>query len=166
MSDSGNFRGIVEIRDEMGSSLKVNVACCSTSGKEGTMQSLKEVVDGFSFSKIHNWTINGFHDSEGKIRKPCSRVWRTFTVLVNCDVALCCLDYDGKHVLGHVDDKTGIHEIWNGEAYRRVWALHRKARQGELSLCSNCSKSFFYLTRPANAPVADEPAEVRRKRAA
>jgi len=94
-----NVKRLVALRDEMGADMRIAVACCSTTDKSATMQSLEDVVDCFAFGKIHNWAGTG-DDSipapNGKTRKPCSRLWRTFTVLANGDVSLCCLDYDGQ----------------------------------------------------------------------
>ena len=111
------------------------------------MRSLEDIVDGFSFGKIHNW--GGQDDPPGgaKVRKPCSRLWRTFTILADGAVALCCLDYDGQVILGQVDEKTSIEEIWNNTTYRRIRRLHREARQDEVLLCRNCTKAFLYRGR-------------------
>ncbi len=139
----GNIRDLVDERDKAGSAMQVKVACCSTTDKDATMSSLEGIVDDFSFGKIHNW--GGAEDcaTTGKVRKPCSRVWRTFTLLSNGDVALCCLDYDGQQVLGRLDENTSIREIFRGEAYRRIRRLHRGAQQDEIDLCRNCSKAAF-----------------------
>ncbi|MBN2472989.1 MAG: SPASM domain-containing protein [Pirellulales bacterium] len=138
-----NIKGLVALRDAMRSAMKVRVACCSTTDKDGTMQSLEKTVDGFSFGKIHNWASEDYTNGQSKIRKPCSRLWRTFTILVDGQVALCCLDYDGQFTLGRLDAGTSIRDVWTGAAYRQVRARHKEARQDEISLCRHCTKSFF-----------------------
>lgn len=149
----GNVKRLVAIRDELRSDMKVKVACCSTTDKQGTMRSLEKVVDGFSFGKIHNWAgDNGTGDNgggdngaagSGKVRKPCSRLWRTFTILAGGEVALCCLDYDGRFVLGRIDAGVSIRDLFQSSAYREVRRCHKQARQAEISLCRNCTKSFL-----------------------
>ncbi len=139
----GNIRRLVEIRDEMQSDLRIRVSCCSTSDKDGTMRALEDVVDGFSFAKLHNWGGEDRPGANGRVRKPCSRLWRTFTILANGDIALCCLDYDGQFLLGHMDETTSIREIWQSPAYRQARRKHRLARQTEIALCANCTKSFL-----------------------
>ena len=64
----------------------------------------------FSFGKLHNW--GGQDAVQKRLRKPCSRLWRTFTVLANGDVSLCCLDYDGQHILGRIDGGHSIRDVW------------------------------------------------------
>jgi MoaA/NifB/PqqE/SkfB family radical SAM enzyme len=135
-----NVVEMVKLRDASRSKLKVHMACCSTTDKEATMRLLERVVDRFAFGKLHNW--GGQSAVTKRIRKPCSRLWRTLTVLANGDVALCCLDYDGQQLLGRVDDVHSIREVWNGQAYRQIRRCHREARQGEIPLCAQCTKSF------------------------
>jgi sulfatase maturation enzyme AslB (radical SAM superfamily) len=136
-----NIIELVKLRNAMRSPLKVYVACCSTTDKEATMQFLAERVDGFSFGKLHNWGGQGV--VRKRVRKPCSRLWRTFTVLASGDVALCCLDYDGQELLGHVDQNHSIRDVWNGPRYREIRRAHCTARQGDIPLCANCTKAFL-----------------------
>lgn len=150
----GNIRRLSDIRNELKSPLKITVACCSTKDKSTTMQMLEAAVDKFSFGKIHNWASQDYAQPAGGVRKPCSRLWRTFTILANGDVSLCCLDYDGQQLLGRVDEETGIRDIWNGEVYRRLRGLHKRGRQSEIHLCSNCTKSF--LSRREGVAGEDE----------
>lgn len=139
----GNVEQLVKIRNELGARMKIGVACCSTTDREATMQALSKVVDDFSFGKIHNWASEGQPARRTAIRKPCSRLWRTFTVLAGGEIALCCLDYDGQHLLGRLDDGATIREIFDSAAYREVRRKHRQGRQAEIALCAECSKAFL-----------------------
>jgi hypothetical protein len=138
-----NIIDLVAMRNTSHSRLKVHITCCSTSDRQETMRPLKNIVDGFSFTKIHNWGNRESADSGGRVRKPCQRLWRNLTVLAGGEVSLCCLDYDGQCLLGCVDEKASIGEIWNSPAYRRARQLHREGRQEEIPLCANCTKSFM-----------------------
>lgn len=138
-----NVEQLVRLRDELGAQLKIGVACCSTTDREATMQALSRAVDHFSFGKIHNWASEGDPRAQTTIRRPCSRLWRTFTILASGEVALCCLDYDGQHLLGRLENGTTIRSIFNGKRYREVRRKHRLARQSEIALCAGCSKAFW-----------------------
>jgi sulfatase maturation enzyme AslB (radical SAM superfamily) len=138
-----NVEQLVKIRNELGSPMKIGVACCSTTDREATMQALSKLVDDFSFGKVHNWASEGEPASRSTIRKPCSRLWRTFTILAGGEIALCCLDYDGQHLLGRLDPATTIREIFDSPPYREARRRHREARQAEIGLCAGCSKSFL-----------------------
>jgi len=138
-----NVDAFVRLRNEKNRTRpRVTVACCSTSNREQSQDRLGAVVDEYDFTRIHNW---GDQDESGRrrIRKPCSRVWRTFTVLWNGDVALCCLDYDGKVILGNLTQDGSIAKVWKNSRYRDVRAHHRSAEQDRISICEHCSKSFF-----------------------
>ena len=138
-----NIKELVKIRDLKKAPLRVMVACHSTSDKNETMKSLQNCVDKFHFGKVHNWADSEIdHAAKSRIRKPCSRVWRTLTVLSDGRVALCCLDYGGKVVLGDVN-RASIFDIWNSESYKRVRLLHKTAQQEKISICRNCTKSFW-----------------------
>ncbi len=148
-----NIHQLVAVRNELQSTLSIRVACCSTSDKTATMAALESVVDGFSFGKIHNWASEDEGAGDEGVRRPCSRLWRTFTVLANGDIALCCLDYDGQHLLGRIDDTTSIRDIWNSSTYRRLRRMHTRAQQTEISLCSSCTKSFLWQASPVITEV-------------
>jgi MoaA/NifB/PqqE/SkfB family radical SAM enzyme len=138
-----NIKQLVQLRDARKAPLKIGVACHSTSDKSGTIRAIESCVDKFHFGKVHNWADSEIASTPRTgTRKPCARVWRTFTILADGTVALCCLDYEGKIALGNVGDAP-LEEIWRGRSYARIRALHRTARQHELSLCGNCSKSFW-----------------------
>jgi hypothetical protein len=137
-----NIYDLVAMRNACGSGLIVLVACCSTADKQATMQPLINIADGFSFNKIHNWGNGDQTNGRSRLRKPCCRLWRNLTVLAGGDVSLCCLDYDGQHILGRVDENASIGEIWNSPAYENVRRLHKEGRQNSIQLCANCTKSF------------------------
>ncbi len=146
-----NVIALVHQRNAMGARdrLKIEVTCSSTTDKDATMSRLAEHVDGFSFGRIHNWAnwdsaeVSCARGGHG-LRKPCARVWQTFTILSDGRVALCCLDYDGSVVLGDLNDPgQSIAKIWVNEAYARIRGLHRKGRQDKIPICATCAKSFW-----------------------
>lgn len=138
-----NVRAFRQLRDAAGLKTPVIVAAtCQTTNRQQTEVMLDGVVDRIDFTHIHNWG-GALGDAESdRVRKPCDRLWRTMTVLVNGDVALCCLDYSGKEVLGNVHD-DGMIDIWNNARYNELRRLHRESRQSEIPLCGNCTKCFF-----------------------
>ncbi|MFZ2448413.1 MAG: radical SAM/SPASM domain-containing protein [Syntrophobacteraceae bacterium] len=121
---------------------KTLVACCTTSNRAKSMDNLKDIVDGYSFGKLHNWGDQNVSPA-GACRKPCYRVWSTFTILADGDVCLCCLDFDGKVNLGNLATQTSISGIWNSDLYKKVRRMHKTAAQADIPICMHCSKSFF-----------------------
>ena len=140
-----HVRAFRELRDRISvTQLTTIIAACSqTTNREQTKAMLVDVVDRIDFAKLHNWAgSKSWLLGEKQVRKPCDRLWRTFTILVNGDVALCCLDYSGKEILGNVAKQT-IRSIWNNARYRELRERHRKSQQDQIELCRNCSKSYL-----------------------
>ena len=138
-----NVKAFRALRDRSGKEKpKLVAATCQTSNREQTEAMLEGIVDRIDFTRIHNWAGGLGMLTGQRIRKPCDRLWRTFTILVNGDVSLCCMDYTGKEILGSIT-KDPIREIWNNARYRELRKMHRNSQQDQISVCNNCSKCFF-----------------------
>lgn len=139
-----NVREFLALREKMGMHRpKVMVTCCTTSDRDRAQDNLGDVVDKYDFGTIHNWG-NLDESKRRRIRKPCSRVWRTFTVLWNGDIALCCLDYEGEFKLGNLIQDGSISRVWKNKRYQQIRSFHKDAKQGALRLCSTCTKSYLF----------------------
>ena len=68
----------------------------------------KGKVNTIDISSYHNWGGDLNESGDDKRLLPCLRLWQTFTILWNGDVSLCCMDYDGKVILGNVKDDSLI----------------------------------------------------------
>lgn len=138
-----NVKAFRALRDERGTKKPTIVAAtCQTSNRKQTEAILHNVVDHIDFTSLHNWAGALGEWGGQRIRKPCDRLWRTFTILTNGDVALCCQDYRGKEVLGNVmEDK--IENIWNNARYNELRQYHRNSQQDKIEVCNDCAKCFF-----------------------
>jgi hypothetical protein len=138
-----NVKAFRALRDRAGREKpRIVAATCQTSNRAQTEKMLEGIVDHIDFAKVHNWGGAIGMLTGQRIRKPCDRLWRTLTVLVNGDVSLCCLDYSGKELLGSANHQP-IRAIWNNHRYRELRGLHRSSRQDQIPICKNCSKCFF-----------------------
>lgn len=90
-------------------------------------------ADKIHITDLHNWA--GTLPARSEVHFPCYRPWLTFTVLWDGRVALCCADFDGRHILGDLRTST-IKEIWNSDAYRRVRREHLQS--GGPAICRSC----------------------------
>ena len=101
----------------------------------------KKEVDEISIDKVHNWGANFFPlHKNSRFYKPCLRIWNTFTILWNGDVALCCLDYNGRIILGNLR-KSSIKDIWRGKKLREIRRFHIHTDLKNIPICENCSKA-------------------------
>jgi radical SAM protein with 4Fe4S-binding SPASM domain len=64
----------------------------------------------------------------------CSMVMSMMVVLWNGDVALCCCDYNGNHLIGNIKDSP-IDVLWRST---RLSELRGKALRRELEMCKVC----------------------------
>ena len=69
---------------------------------------------------------------------PCHRVFKEVNILSNGSVALCCLDYEGKVILGD-SKKTTLREIWNQKDFLSIRKFHLQGRRRRISLCRGCT---------------------------
>lgn len=139
-----NLRDFVKMRDARRNGRPRVVATCTcTDDREATERMLDGVVDGIEYTRLHNWSGALSSTGRKRARKPCSRVWQTFTVLWDGRVSLCCLDYDGDEVIGDLSRGGSIRDVWRNERYEEIRRLHRLSRQEDIALCRDCSKSFY-----------------------
>lgn len=101
--------------------------------EEAFIDRWRDRADKIHVTDLHNWAGTLHHESD--VRFPCYRAWLTFTVLWDGRVALCCADFDGRHILGDLRTST-IQEIWNSEAYRATRRAHLD--HGGPSICQAC----------------------------
>jgi len=139
-----NVRQFKAMRDAAGltSKIKIIATCTQTSDRERTIKFLADVVDRIDFTRLHNWAGALGSLVNRRVRKPCDRLWRTFTVLANGNIAICCRDYAGREVVGNARTHT-IGEIWRNERYQEIRRKHARSQQKGVGACSDCSSSFW-----------------------
>lgn len=82
--------------------------------------------------QLHNWA-NG--KEEDTFSGPCFRLWNSFTVLFDGQVALCCLDYEGRVNLGDMN-RDSLARVINSAEYQRFRAEHLSRNPS--GLCRMC----------------------------
>ncbi|MCD6309896.1 MAG: SPASM domain-containing protein [Candidatus Eremiobacteraeota bacterium] len=103
--------------------------------------------------KYHNWSESSMDNREllpgtGK-HFPCEYPYNIMAVLWEGQVVPCCLDYDGKYIIGDVREKSLL-EIWNDLPLRELRKKLSQRRENEIELCRNCSflrepKSYYTI---------------------
>ncbi|MCF6237888.1 MAG: SPASM domain-containing protein [Candidatus Marinimicrobia bacterium] len=69
---------------------------------------------------------------------PCYWLWSSMVILWDGRVVPCCMDYDAKHVLGNIKEKS-LEQIFNDEPMQALRQLHVEGRVSESALCRGCS---------------------------
>lgn len=70
-------------------------------------------------------------------RYACSRLFGGTVILWDGRVALCCIDYDGKEIMGDVT-KESFWDVWKGEPYTRYRQMHLDDKGYRIPLCHAC----------------------------
>lgn len=149
-----NIRYLLDLKRRLGTSKpRTELVYTTVRGNELEVEKFRREwenkVDKLHIDVAHNWGLEGRSSVEYPrargldIRHPCLRIWSTFTILWNGDVALCCLDYDGKEILGNLKNQT-IKEIWQSRQLRRIRKMHIAGKFQKLGICKNCSKTMYF----------------------
>ena len=77
---------------------------------------------------------------EGKLinkDRPLSCPWIFRTVILwNGDVAICCVDTEGKVIVGNVIKENSFDKIWRSKKYQQI---KKAVLKRELEICKNCN---------------------------
>jgi len=96
-----------------------------------------EVIDRFrvkpAFETTNNNVTNALHH-----RVPCYYLWSTMTILQDGKVSMCCMDYDGKVIVGDLT-KEKVYEVWNNSAMASLRDKHKKLEYDSSPICEKCS---------------------------
>lgn len=72
----------------------------------------------------------------------CQAPWKSIAVMYDGRVVPCCLDYDGKVVLGDLK-KESLKQIWNGQKMKELRKQHLENDFKDNSLCAGCKEKLF-----------------------
>jgi radical SAM protein with 4Fe4S-binding SPASM domain len=138
-----NINTLIDVKKELGSKKpEIGLVFVETEKnaheRAGFMERWKGRVDSIDISSYHNWGGSLHKGERGDERGlPCLRVWQTFTVLWNGEVSICCMDYDGKVILGNVKEES-VYDIFNGQKLREIRRKHLKGDFSRPPICKRC----------------------------
>lgn len=147
---SSNVHNFLSRRSELGKK-KPHVEIHMVVTKEnhhtkGRLRELFEDADVVVFVGYVNW--GGQHGTsshpKGKmasfLRKLnfCGFLNYVMCIMANGDVALCCMDFDGREIIGDVRSHS-IMDVWNGEKRNQKIDDLKHRRFERLPLCAGCS---------------------------
>lgn len=100
-----------------------------------------QIADTVTVEPLSNWGEEvGVEEERRNVSRqvPCPRLWYDVVIFLDGKVPLCCLDYDGKVIIGDVK-KELISQIWTGETLNYYRYLHIQGSHNKISLCSMCN---------------------------
>jgi len=99
-----------------------------------------EIGDILNYYELHNYgegrdyVERGSHD----IRNVCHWPWDVMVILQDGSVTACCMDFDGKIILGNVNEQS-IYDIWHSEKYRKIRSDFKKLNYSDYEPCQKCN---------------------------
>lgn len=145
-----NIRNLVKERDRRGLKnpiVEVNCTIQKENKNEiGSFEALwSGVVDGYDYGIVDNREGEGHDDGlrvkASQILYPCRRLWNEIIVISSGKVALCCVDFDGKVIVGDMNKQT-LEEVWNSPLFKNIRDLHVKNMGDQVALCKGCDKLY------------------------
>ena len=88
--------------------------------------------------KIHNWGGNINQYSKRGKHNDCHRIYEQFGVQYNGAVVPCCIDFEGKYILGDAS-KQSLKNIFSSSKYDQLVNLEKHGCIRNNSLCSLCN---------------------------
>lgn len=148
-----NMKALKEIRDKHGRKPNITISSIIMKQTEPELDDFYKkflpLVDFIEFRYLVNQAgqvdsvFRSFSSEDMSTyagRCPCKLLWSTVVILWNGDVSCCCVDFDGRLVVGNILDKP-LHEIWNSDKYKKFRRLHKTSRQHEMEMCGDCTST-------------------------
>lgn len=146
-------RNARQCRDSMGSTPKIVAQFVGEpTDIPWFIQNFSGVADELSIDKIHNWDGSDARLVQlgpSATTECCPKPFRELYVKANGDVSVCCLDWDGRLIVGNVL-KNSLQEIWEDVAINRIRLLHYGDRRDALEACRDCN---FTTRSPQGVPL-------------
>ncbi|HBA27656.1 MAG TPA: hypothetical protein DCY98_09760, partial [Nitrospinae bacterium] len=118
-----NTEKFIELKKKLNKHIFTTVSIINMDETSGEIAEFKRYwkprVDRVLDVKYNTWTgsvenRNNFINNSKRFNCPCKMLWDQMVILQDGKVALCCLDYDGKVIVGDMKNES-ILNIWNGK---------------------------------------------------
>jgi radical SAM protein with 4Fe4S-binding SPASM domain len=98
----------------------------------------KNLGDSISIFNLHNFGGGrNYSGASSSVCTICNYPWRAMVILHDGRVVPCCLDYNGKQILGDVN-AASIADIWNGLAYEQTRKAFKSLNYVKYPACLKC----------------------------
>ncbi len=98
----------------------------------------KKLGDSINIFNLHNFGGGrSYSDTSMSACTICDYPWRTMVILYDGRVVPCCLDYNGKQIVGDVK-AASIADIWNGTMYRQMREDFKALNYVRYPVCLRC----------------------------
>lgn len=115
---------------------KVQVSFVMSEENIGDLAEFQKKYGKKTTASFANWTGDkeSKYGKKGK-RKPCQTIFQHMYILWDGRVIPCCMDYDGKQIMGDAN-KQSLQEIWESSKWFRD---KHKRYEFDAPICENCN---------------------------
>ena len=146
-----NTEKFIELKKKLNKHIFTTVSIINMDETSGEIAEFKRYwkprVDRVLDVKYNTWTgsvenRNNFINNSKRFNCPCKMLWDQMVILQDGKVALCCLDYDGKVIVGDMKNES-ILNIWNGKILNNLRQKQIKLKFDEISTCRACNQYIY-----------------------
>lgn len=139
-----NIENLIEIKRERKSKLAIMLTIVvndvNANNVDGFTKKWRDKVDAIAINGVHSWggAVKKYNSNRlWKFRYPCRSLFEQIVIHTNGDVALCCVDYEGKVVGGNVI-KDKIMDAFSLGKIGRIKKRHFNGEINEIKMCRQC----------------------------
>ena len=146
-----NTEKFIELKKKLNKHIFTTVSIINMDETSGEIAEFKRYwkprVDRVLDVKYNTWTgsvenRNNFINNSKRFNCPCKMLWDQMVILQDGKVALCCLDYDGKVIVGDMKNES-ILNIWNGKILNNLRQKQIELKFDEISTCRACNQYIY-----------------------
>lgn len=146
-----NIKNFLVLREKNGSDkpkIELHITLLNENRRDEKefIKKMKNMVDYVSVTYAHDWAgqqeaknIEYVQKSHQMKLAPCSNLWSELTILWDGHVALCCMDYEGKVILGDISKET-LQNVWSSEKLQKIREYQLKRQFDQIELCKRCNE--------------------------
>jgi radical SAM protein with 4Fe4S-binding SPASM domain len=146
-----NTERFIELKNRLNKSIFITVSIINMDETEGEIEEFKRYwkprINRVLDVQYNTWTgsvenRNNSINNSKRFNCPCKMLWDQMVILQDGKVALCCLDYDGKVVVGDIKNES-IMDIWNGKILNSIRQKQIELKFDEISTCRACNQYIY-----------------------
>ncbi|OGW04875.1 MAG: hypothetical protein A2W77_05640 [Nitrospinae bacterium RIFCSPLOWO2_12_39_16] len=146
-----NTERFIELKKRLNKNIFITVSIINMDETSGEIVEFKRYwkprVDRVLDVEYNTWTgsVENRNESINNSKRfncPCKMLWDQMVILEDGKVALCCLDYDGKVIVGDMKNES-ILNIWNGKILNNLRQKQIELKFDEISTCRACNQYIY-----------------------
>lgn len=102
------------------------------------MQQLNVIANHIPLENTHNWGGMVSCYSRKNRKRHCNRIYEQFGVQFDGKVVPCCIDVEGKYILGKMPEMS-LNEIFSSQQYKQLVSKEQQGMIHECELCVDCN---------------------------